>query len=280
MKTILVPTDFSKCAYVAAHFAVELAHITKAKIVLINTFEIPIPPPDSLVTPISYSELREESLKQLKKMADFELRANKEYTELEIQYETILGDTANEIINASKKHAAELIVMGTHGASGILRNVFGTNTARVITKTLCPIFVIPEAGKFNGLEKLTFAVDFSEIYNNSSLKWLLEFASIFNSKIDLLNVINKPEQKVVMECEIERINLLKIFEQIQHSFHIVLNENIPQAIEYFINETHSHALVTIPHKHNFFEFLFNKSISRELAFHLKKPLLCLPFHSD
>ena len=32
MKTILVPTDFSKCAYMAAHFAVEIAHITKAKI--------------------------------------------------------------------------------------------------------------------------------------------------------------------------------------------------------------------------------------------------------
>ena len=67
MKTIIVPTDFSKCAYVAAHFAVELAHITKAKIVLLNIFQIPIPPPDSFVSPISFDEIKEESLKQLKK---------------------------------------------------------------------------------------------------------------------------------------------------------------------------------------------------------------------
>lgn len=280
MKTILVPTDFSKCAYVAAHFAVELAHITKAKIVLINTFEIPIPPPDSLVTPISYSELKEERLKQLKKMADFELRANKNFTELQIQYEAVLGDAANEIINATKKHGAELIVMGTHGASGILSTLLGTNTASVIGNAPCPVLAIPENAKFQGFKNLTVAVDFSEIYDNASLKWLFEFVSIFNSKIELLNVISKPEQKEVVECEIKRIEMIEIFGQIPHSFHIVLNEKVSQAIDFFIHENNSDALVTIPHKHNFWEFLFNKSISRELVFHIKKPLLCLPFRSD
>ena len=280
MKTILVPTDFSKCAYVAAHFAVELAHITKAKIILINTFSIPIPPPDSLVTPIAFAELKEESLKRLKKMADFELRANKNFADLEIQYEAILGDSADEIVDAAKKHGAELIVMGTHGASGILSTILGTNTASVIKKASCPVLAIPEIAKFQGFKNLTVAVDLSEIYSNASVKWLLEFTSIFNSKIELLHVISKPEQKEIAENEMKRIVLIKIFEHTPHSFHIVLNKNVSQAIDYFADENNSDALVTIPHKHTFLEFLFNKSISRELAFHIKKPLLCLPFQSD
>lgn len=280
MKTILVPTDFSKCAYVAANFAVELAHITKAKIVLINTFEIPIPPPDSLVTPISYSELKEERLKQLKKMADFELKANKNFEELEIHYEALLGDTENEIINATKKHSAELIVMGTHGASGIFTTLLGTNTSGVIGKAPCPVLAIPADAKFQGFKNLTAAVDFSEIYDNISMKWLFAFMSIFNSKIELLNVISKPEQKEAVESEIKRIEMLKIFEHTPHSFHIVLNEKITQAIDFFIDENNSDALVTIPHRHNFWDFLLKKSISRDLVFHIKKPLLCLPFPSD
>lgn len=276
MKTILVPTDFSKCAYMAAHFAVELAHTTKAKIVLINTFEIPIPPPDSLVTPISFSELKEGSLKQLKKMADFELRANKNFAGLEIHYDAILGDTTDEIINVSKKYGVELIVMGTHGASGILSTIMGTNTASVIKKALCPVLAIPEVAKFKGFNNLTCAIHFSEIYPNASLKWLLEFASIFHSKLHLINVISNPEQKNELENEIKRIDLINIFDKVPHSFHIVLNEKVAEAIDFFTDETNSDALVTIPHKHSFFELLFSKSISRELALHIKKPLLFLP----
>lgn len=280
MKTILVPTDFSKCAYMAAHFAVEIAHITKAKIVLITTFEIPIPPPDSLVTPISYAELKEERLNQLKKMANFELRANKNMPDLEIHYEALLGNTVEEIIDAAKKHSADLIVMGTHGASGMVSTILGTNTASLISQASCPILAIPEVAKFQGFKNLTVAVDFSEIYYNNSIKWLLEFVSIFNSKIHLLNVISDPEQKEVMEREKERITLLNIFKQIPHSFHIVLNEKVAEAIDFFSSDIHADALVTIPHKHNFFEKLFGKSVSRKLAFHLKKPLLCLPGRSD
>lgn len=276
MKSILVPTDFSKCAYVAAHFAVELAHITKARIVLLNTFQIPMPPPDSFVTPISYTEIREDSLKRLKTMADTELRINQKYSDLKIEYDAVLGGTVNEIIDAAKKYDAEMIVIGTHGASGVVGKIIGTTAASVIEKAPIPVFAIPEKAKFNGFKKITLAIDFNEIKNMSSITSFLKLSALFNSNIDILSVINKAEQKALIEKEMESIKQLKIFEPSPHSFHIVLNENVPQAIESFAEQTKSELLVTMPQKHNFWELILNKSVTQGLAFQIKIPLLCLP----
>ena len=281
MKTILVPTDFSKCAYVAAHFAVELAKITKSKIILLNTFQIPMPPPESFVTPISFTDLQEESLKQLKNMADIELRTNKEYAELEIEYEAVMGSTVSGIIDAAKRYDAGMVIMGTQGASGMIKEIIlGSNTASLIAKAPCPIFAIPENAKFSGLKKIIFAIDFHEIKNDSVLNPLKELGLLFDSEIDIFSIITKQEQKAFMEKEIERINSIKIFEHISHSFHIILNEDIQLAIDNYVKETNADILVTMPQKHNFLELLFNKSITRQLAFHVKIPLLCLPLHSD
>lgn len=276
MKTILVPTDFSKCAYNAAKYAVELAKETKAKIILLHTYQVPVPPPETHISPVSISDLHEENMKRLKKMAEFELNLHKN-DDLEIEYEAIAGLVVNEIIDASQKYNVGMIVMGTEGVSGVIKKyILGSNAANVIAKAPCPVLAVPENAKYFGLKKVVFAADFHEVKSNSSFNTLAEISLLFDSKILILSV-SKNEKDIPSITEaFEGLNLDKVFERIPHSFHNVVSEDIARAISDFANTKKADLLVTMPQKHSYLELLFNKSITRGLVFHTQTPILSLP----
>lgn len=275
MKTILVPTDFSKCAYNAAKYAIELAKETKAKIILLHIYQVPVPPPERQISPVSISDLHEENTKRLERMAEFELSLHKNH-DLEIKCEAIAGLVVNEIIAASKKYNAGMIVMGTEGVSGAIKKyILGSNTARVISKSLCPVLAIPESAKYFGFNRIVFAADFHEIKTNSSLDTLVEIALLFDSEI-LIFSVRKTESDILSVSQVfEGLNLEKVFERVPHSFHTVVSEDIADAIDKFTSTHNSDLLVTIPQKHSYLELVFNKSITRNLVFHTQIPVLSL-----
>ncbi|MBI2271423.1 MAG: universal stress protein [Bacteroidetes bacterium] len=277
MKTILVPTDFSKCAYNAANYAVALAKATKAKVILLHVYQAPVPPPETYISPISITELYEANMKRLKKMADFELSINTETSELEINCEAKAGLVVSEIIDAAKKYNAGMIVMGTEGATGVIKKyILGSNAANVIAKSPCPVLAVPENAKYLGFKQIVFAADFHEVKNNSSFDSLAEISLLFDSKILILSVSkNKGDIPSITEA-FEGLNLDKVFERIPNSFHNVVSEDTARKISDFVNTNNADLLVTMPQKHSYLELIFNKSITRDLVFHTQTPILCLP----
>lgn len=277
MKQILVPTDFSRSAYNAAEYAVALAKATKAKIILIHIYNVPIPPMETYISPVSFSYLHEENMKRLKKMADFELSINKDEFNLEIECVAIAGFVVTEIIEAAEKYKAGLIVMGTQGASGVIEQyILGSNTANVIAKSPCPVLAVPEKAKYLGFKKFVFSADFHEIKNKSSLDFLMEIALLFGSEILILSVRKNENEIPSLSQASEGLNLDKVFERLTHSFHPVVSEDIAEAIDKFTVKNNADLLVTMPQKHNFFELLFNPGITRNLVFHTQVPILTLP----
>jgi len=276
MKPILVPTDFSEGSYNAAKYALELANATKAKIILLHIYQVPIPPQEMYISPVLISDLHEASMERLKKMADFELNINQDVTDLEIQYEAIAGMVVSEINEAAEKYKAGLIIMGTQGASGLIEKyILGSNTAKVIAKSSCPVLAVPERAKYLGLKRIGFAADFHEIKNNSSLDPLVEIALLFESEI-LIFFVRKNENEIPsMSQAVEGLNLNTVFEHITHSFHTAVSEEIVEEIDKFVGENHLDLLVTMPQKHSYFELIFNKSVTRNLVFHANTPILSL-----
>lgn len=56
------------------------------------------------------------------------------------------GDAADEIVRYAKTHAIQLIVLGTHGRTGVSRVVMGSVAERVIRTAPCPVLTVPPAG--------------------------------------------------------------------------------------------------------------------------------------
>ncbi len=276
MRSIIVPTDFSLCSINAAKYALALAKLTKGKMVFYHSYFVPVPPPEVHFNPMLFSEIKESSEKQIHKLTEETLQLKSQNIEFDVDHELRSGFVANDIIETAKKHHAQLIVMGTQGANeGLKKYILGTNTADVITKSNTPVLVVPEKATFKGLKKIVLATTFEEIKNPDSLNTLLELSWMTDAEIHFL-VVLKNTDEIPSESQAKQyLSMHTAFKQIPHFLHTVQGEDVVSEIHAFVLAIHADILVTLPKKHNFIELMFNKSVTRELAYNTQVPLLCL-----
>ena len=125
MKTILVHTDFSKNSINAIEYATVLAKKEKAKLILLNTYHY-MPPTSEIPFPMEVvATMKRESENRLRKLCDEISRSKKIKCESLSQFDFAVP----AIIDSAKKKKANLIVMGTQGASGLKRTQEGDGHA-------------------------------------------------------------------------------------------------------------------------------------------------------
>src|ERR1035438_8203878 len=101
MKTILVPTDYSDTANNALQYAVELAKFSKAKIILLHVYPIPVPVGEAHITVAPFQELKKNNEEKIKKLEKKIIRqvAGK----IKVQSITRSGFAVEEIMNVIKE---------------------------------------------------------------------------------------------------------------------------------------------------------------------------------
>jgi nucleotide-binding universal stress UspA family protein len=142
LKRILLPTDFSPYSRVATKYACALAEKFGAELHLLHVFEeytgssyapgVPLPPPRSQI-----EERKQEVAEALVELIDPAWRA-----QYRIVRATREGHPFVEIIRYVKDHAIDLIVMGTHGRTGISHLLMGSVAENVVRKALCPVLTV------------------------------------------------------------------------------------------------------------------------------------------
>ncbi|MDQ1296025.1 MAG: hypothetical protein QG611_3, partial [Bacteroidota bacterium] len=125
IKTILVPVDFSETSTMAQQTAVDIALKTKSKLVLIHVVEAvnPLSPQEMISLGLVNRQMIHASNESLKAMKD-EL---KDRYKLKAEYKSFCGNVYENIVRSAHLFNADLIVMGTHGTSGIKEWLFGSN---------------------------------------------------------------------------------------------------------------------------------------------------------
>jgi nucleotide-binding universal stress UspA family protein len=137
-KTIVVPFDFSEPSTRAIDMAIELGG-QAAKLHLIHVV-VPIPTLISLDSgmpvPISYDkELVDDAVNHMK-----ELFEHGKYSQFERH--CVIGDPGSEIVNLAKSVQADLIVIPSHGRTGLKRLFLGSVAERVLRLSECPVLVL------------------------------------------------------------------------------------------------------------------------------------------
>jgi len=142
LKNIIVPTDFSKLSYSAFEYARDLAEMKAATIHLIYVLEKNPPFISKRDTDISEEELMksiiEKTERQLKEVAD-EIKDDSSIKIIEILRQ---GVDYEEIIKYSKEVNGDMIVIATHGRTGIYHTLLGSVAEKVIRYSKCPVLVI------------------------------------------------------------------------------------------------------------------------------------------
>ena len=272
MKTILVPTDFSKVALNAIDYAVEIARVTKAKLILFHVYHVPVIPSE-VPTILPLEEVEKDCMNGLRKIEkNIHLKnGNKVVVECRCK----CGFAVDEINLFAEEHNIDMIVMGMEGASYLTEKLIGSTTTSLIRKAKCPVLAIDKDVRLRSIKKIALACDYKELKNKSILEPLKEFAHLFKSHVYVLNVVRELEAVPAMSKAVAGIKLDHLLEDVDHSFHAAKSEDVVKGINDFVDENKIDMVVMIPRMHATLKNIFQEGYTKRMAFHTKAPLLAL-----
>ena len=273
MKTIIVPTDFSPAATNAMNFAVDMALGIKASVLLFHVYQVPVSMTDVPVVLVSADELKKSSEK---KLGDLKRAINHISSgQLKIYTETRLGDVVDELQDLCKHVQPFAVVMGTKGATGLERILFGSTTLTAIRHLTWPVIVVPPGKEYGkGIKKIGFACDFKQVVESTPVQFIRQMVNEFNAELHILNVDyeNKhfkpetPEQSVLLHT---------LFEDMNPGYHFINNADIENGLNEFAESNNLDLLITIPKKHRLLEGLFKPSSTKQMVTQSHVPVMCV-----
>ena len=154
MKRLLVPTDFSEHADRALTLAIGLAKPLGATIDLVHVYALPMPIVASIGGAVPPPLPTPDDLMSIQRGVD-ELAERVRHAGVECFTAIVEGSPAVEIVSRSRKINADLIVIGTHGRTGIRRVIFGRVAEEVLRRTSLPILMVPPVREDGGASSRT-----------------------------------------------------------------------------------------------------------------------------
>jgi nucleotide-binding universal stress UspA family protein len=145
-RRILHPTDFSAASAPAFRRAVALARACRAPLVLAHVMTPPSPFIGEGTPPASYADLLSLARRSAKRrLAGVLARARRQGVRALVVFTE--GLPADEILRAARRARADLIVMGTHGRTGVSRLFMGSVAERVVRESRCPVLTVRAHGR-------------------------------------------------------------------------------------------------------------------------------------
>ena len=142
-KRILHPSDFSRASSAAFAKALELAKDNRAELVVLHVFTLPLPivAEDSYIPPDVYQQIEISTRAWATKRLD-KLLAKAKQAGVRARVLLLEGTPHDRILRAARSNRADLIVIGTHGRTGLARLFLGSVAARVLSTATCPVMTV------------------------------------------------------------------------------------------------------------------------------------------
>ncbi|MGE0772570.1 MAG: universal stress protein [Cyclobacteriaceae bacterium] len=262
-------TDFSELSKIAIEYALKMTSKLDCEFTVINVVRMDGVPKTSLkmkqlertmlqIVEEEGARLVEELKKSAKGKTTITFRAIRSHT------------VADTIKRYNEKNRANLIVMGSRGASAIKKVILGGTTVSVIDICNAPVLAIPEKAGFKNFKHVVYASDLKNV--QKELDTIIPFARIFDSNIHMVHVTESMDKKM----EAKKLSAEELIRKANYNkidLRFVLDDDVPSAIDRYIKERDGDLLTTFTHELNLFEKLFARSITRKLAYQGTMPLL-------
>lgn len=273
MKKIIVPVDFSEYSEYALETASILAKKNNAEILVLHMLEMS----EAILTRAG-TDLQMETMFFLK-LAEkkFEEFLKKDYLKgLKITPIIKHFKVFSEVNDVAEEYGADLIIMGSHGASGLKEFFIGSNTEKVVRHSNIPVMVIKHNPILVDFEHVVFACDFSE----DAVKPFINATKFFKklgSKVHLIYV-NLPNEQFRSTAEMEgKVHLF--FKKVNgdlnydHSVKYFSDYTIEQGVLNYANAIGADLIAVATHGRTGFSHLLEGSITEDIANHSTLPVI-------
>lgn len=203
MKNILVPCDFSKPAVNAFRFAIDLAKKTKGVVYAIHIVELPAIS-DPVLMPVAafekdfMSDLKEKTESRFEKLISKYNSAG-----VEIKTEVAFGAPFRVIEEKISKRKIDLVVMGTHGATGIREYFIGSNAEKVVRRSKVPVLVLKDYYR-GPIKDIVFPNTLETEKQEKLIEKVKELQAFFKAKLHIVYV-NTPTNFTADDITTERL---------------------------------------------------------------------------
>ncbi len=278
-KQILVPTDFSHHALIAARYASSMAKQLGWSLHLIHTYT---PFSSSFANEKFNQELLDhETDKAYANMRAFHDELAAEFPDLEITTSCLtglLGDVLPEISGQAKN---ELIVMGTKGASGLKHVILGSNTFEIIRKSPIPVLAVPETQAAFRWETIGLLTNFKQ----SEINALQSAVAIVGRPkgLTLLHMFEKDSHRNEVDLTSwkdhiqDRLKISKISYKAENLVNRMdVWEDFPDYVFNMVESENIDVLVVTQERKGFLTKLFSRNLVKAIAHQLKVPVF---FHN-
>ncbi len=204
MKKILVPCDFSAPAINAYRFALDVAALSNGTVYLLNVIELPVIP-NTVFTPVrslGTALRREMSIKAYENFDKISIRYKRDNVKVVSNVE--FGIPSKTILNYAKKHSIDLVMMGSHGASGLKEYFVGSNTEKIVRLSTVPVMVVKDF--YMGPVKNIVFPNALDVENQKDLiRKIKALQALFKAHLHLV-WINTPENFTSDTFTLKRLN--------------------------------------------------------------------------
>ena len=272
MKTILFPTDFSDNSTHSARYAGLLAKRLNAKVVLLHVYSFPMATEiDAYTVEALSARNREEARDNLRFFAENFIEDNG-VASTHITQITDYGAVSDVILTTAKSTKADMIVMGTKGASNIFDKWLGTNAESVMKKADCPVWIIPENAQIHLPQTVMYAADFEENELAATHK-VLEMIELLGATCEVVHIHDYFAVNVGQRIEATAKDLKKEFKNDDVTIHNLKRSEVIDGLTTYIRTHKPDVLVLATHDKPFWTGLLEPSITKHFVHEAKLPML-------
>jgi len=268
MKNILVPTDFSEESEKALKVAAQIAEKNDSKLYIHHSTKMPLHLANSssgvLPESLFFIKIAEKEFEQLLKRPYLQ--------EVELHQTIGHSDLSLDIQEVCEKNDIDIIIMGSHGASGHKQMFIGHNTEKVVRTAKVPVLVIKNEHKDFKIDNFVFATDLEDECHNCFIQ-AQNLANSFNAKLHILYV-NTPGFFKTSSETLEMIDAFKNKNALNEaSIHIYNDHSVEKGILNFSKENDIQLIGMATHGRKGLSHFFNGSISEDLVNHANRPVI-------
>jgi nucleotide-binding universal stress UspA family protein len=276
MKTILVPTDFSKTAQIAAEVASGIAKKAGATIILLHVIEEGSKDSIRVTGEVMESDLEDKifvlelirkARKQMDKLANDEM-----FEGVKVKQELRLGTTFHGMQTIIGEHKVDLVVMGTAGATGAKEVLIGSNTEKVVRHSKCAVLTVQKKPTRSDFKNIVYATSMSKDEEVFS-RVVKRAQEMYGATVHLVR-INTPgnfQRDVVVKKYME--DFAKKLQLKNYTVNIFNDVSEEEGIIYFADSLHADMIAMATHGRTGFAHVLAGSIAEDVVNHSKRPVL-------